>query len=131
MIDFGLVVPDTAPFRRPGNRTGTAAYMAPELIRRRPTDNRVDQFGLGVTCYRTLAGRMPWAVADGGKAAGVAAAARMTAAAAPLAEAAPDLPADACAAVDRGIAVEPDDRWESVAAFREALAASLPPDPRR
>src|SRR5690606_13359387 len=32
LIDFGLVVPNTEPFRAPGNRTGTAAYMAPELI---------------------------------------------------------------------------------------------------
>ena len=32
MIDFGLVVPNTPDFRKPGNRTGTAMYMAPELI---------------------------------------------------------------------------------------------------
>ena len=131
LIDFGLVVPDTAPFRRPGNRTGTAAYMAPELLKRRSTDNRLDQFGLGATCYRVLAGRMPWAGSDDGRPAGAAAAGRMNAAPVPLKEAAPKLPGALCDAVDRSLAVEPSDRWESVADFREALAESLPPDPRR
>ncbi len=28
LIDFGLVVPNTPEFRKPGNRTGTASYMA-------------------------------------------------------------------------------------------------------
>ncbi len=34
LIDFGLAVPNTAAFQRPGNRTGMLQYMAPELIRR-------------------------------------------------------------------------------------------------
>ena len=38
LIDFGLAVPNTPAFHRPGNRTGMLQYMAPELIRReRPT----------------------------------------------------------------------------------------------
>ena len=32
LIDFGLAVPNTPAFRRPGNRTGTVQYMAPELL---------------------------------------------------------------------------------------------------
>ncbi len=32
LIDFGLSVPNTAAFRKPGNRTGTLQYMAPELF---------------------------------------------------------------------------------------------------
>ncbi len=32
LIDFGLTVPNTPAFRRPGNRTGTVQYMAPELL---------------------------------------------------------------------------------------------------
>ena len=42
LIDFGLTVPDKEPFRMPGNRTGTPQYMAPEIVRRRKTDLRVD-----------------------------------------------------------------------------------------
>lgn len=60
LIDFGLAVPDKPEFRKPGNRTGTANYMAPELIRRSPTDNRIDSFSFGVTVYETLTGSLPW-----------------------------------------------------------------------
>src|SRR5205807_10233475 len=51
LIDFGLVVPNTAPFQAPGNRTGTANYMAPELIKRQRTDQRIDIFAYAVTCF--------------------------------------------------------------------------------
>ena len=54
LIDFGLTVPDDGPFRMPGNRTGTPQYMAPEIVRRRATDKRVDIFSFGVTAYRML-----------------------------------------------------------------------------
>jgi serine/threonine protein kinase len=60
LIDFGLAVPNTPTFRRPGNRTGTAAYMAPELIKRAPTDLRLDLFSLGVTVYESFTYQHPW-----------------------------------------------------------------------
>lgn len=64
LIDFGLAVPNTPAFRRPGNRTGTANYMAPELIRRAPTDERIDVFSFGVSMYETLTGGLPWESAE-------------------------------------------------------------------
>lgn len=60
LIDFGLVVPNTPDFRAPGNRTGTAHYMAPELIKRKATDQRIDIFSYAITCYEMYARRMPW-----------------------------------------------------------------------
>jgi len=60
LIDFGLTVPATRPFMLPGNRTGTPNYMAPELVRRQPTDQRVDVFSLGVSAFELLAGELPW-----------------------------------------------------------------------
>lgn len=60
MIDFGLVVPNTPDFRKPGNRTGTASYMAPELIKRQPTDQRLDIFSYAVTCFEMYTKRFPW-----------------------------------------------------------------------
>lgn len=60
LIDFGLVVPNTPEFQRPGNRTGTAAYMAPELIKRQRTDERIDIFSYAVTCFELYTKRHPW-----------------------------------------------------------------------
>ncbi len=60
LIDFGLTVPNTPDFRKPGNRTGTANYMAPELIKRQPTDQRIDVFSYAVTCYEMYTKRHPW-----------------------------------------------------------------------
>jgi serine/threonine protein kinase len=60
LIDFGLAVPNEPEFRRPGNRTGTATHMAPELIKRAPTDQRIDIFSFGVTCYEAYTGAHPW-----------------------------------------------------------------------
>jgi serine/threonine protein kinase len=59
-IDFGLAVPFRPEFCKPGNRTGTKEYMAPELIKRMTTDQRVDLFALGVTAYETFTGTLPW-----------------------------------------------------------------------
>lgn len=62
LIDFGLVVPNTPDFQKPGNRTGTANYMAPELIKRQRTDQRIDIFSFSVTAYEMFTKRLPWDV---------------------------------------------------------------------
>ncbi len=64
LIDFGLTVPATKEFMQPGNRTGTPNYMAPEIVRRRPTDERLDIFSLGVTCYQLCSLELPWPSQD-------------------------------------------------------------------
>jgi len=60
LIDFGLVVPNLPEFQAPGNRTGTADYMAPELIKRNKTDQRIDIYSYGITCYEMYTKRLPW-----------------------------------------------------------------------
>jgi serine/threonine protein kinase len=60
LIDFGLTIPNKPEFCKPGNRTGTTDYLAPELIRRVTTDHRVDLFALGVTAYEVFSNGMPW-----------------------------------------------------------------------
>jgi len=64
LIDFGLTLPATEPFMQPGNRTGTPLYMAPEVVRRRTTDHRLDVFSFGVTAYQLLTWEHPWPVGD-------------------------------------------------------------------
>ncbi len=60
LIDFGLTVPATKPFMQPGNRTGTPNYMAPELVKRQPTDERLDVFAFGITAYELCTFQLPW-----------------------------------------------------------------------
>lgn len=60
LIDFGLTIPFTPAFCQPGNRTGTVDYLAPEVIKRMTTDQRVDLFALGVTAYELFTAALPW-----------------------------------------------------------------------
>jgi len=69
LIDFGLTVPATRAFMQPGNRTGTPNYMAPELVRRHKTDQRLDVFAFGVTAYEICTYELPWIRGADGRAA--------------------------------------------------------------
>jgi len=69
LTDFGLTLPSKPPFTDPGNRTGTPNYMAPELVRRKPTDIRLDVFSFGVTMYELFTRELPWPRGDTGIAA--------------------------------------------------------------
>jgi serine/threonine-protein kinase len=60
LIDFGLTVPARKEFQQPGIRTGTPNYMAPEVVRRKPTDQRIDIFSFGVSMYEMFAFELPW-----------------------------------------------------------------------
>ncbi len=64
LIDFGLTLPATEQFMAPGNRTGTPAYMSPEVSRRRKTDQRLDIFSFGMTAYQLCTFELPWPVSD-------------------------------------------------------------------
>lgn len=60
LIDFGLTVPARKEFQQPGIRTGTPNYMAPEVVRRKPTDHRLDIFAFGVSMYEMFSFELPW-----------------------------------------------------------------------
>lgn len=60
LIDFGLTVPSRKEFQQPGIRTGTPNYMAPEVVRRKPTDHRLDIFAFGVSMYEMFSFELPW-----------------------------------------------------------------------
>lgn len=60
LIDFGLSIPNTPLFCRPGNRTGTLNYMAPELVRRETIDDRIDIFAFGAMAFEFLTDRLPY-----------------------------------------------------------------------
>lgn len=113
LIDFGLSVPDTAAFLQPGNRVGTPDYMAPEVVRRRPIDRRLDVFSFGVTAYEICTGgHTPW---PRGKT-GMAALAHDTA---PIDICThwPDIPSRLAAAVMSCLEAEPERRPPTLARF--------------
>jgi serine/threonine-protein kinase len=64
LIDFGLTLPKKREYMLPGNRTGTPLFMAPEIVRRKPTDERVDIFSLGVSAYQMWTFEFPWPSTD-------------------------------------------------------------------
>jgi serine/threonine protein kinase len=129
LIDFGLVVPNTPAFCEPGNRTGTANYMAPELIKRQRTDQRIDIFSFAVTCYEIWARDLPWPSITGASLEMVLK--RINQKPRDLKELAPEVDSQVATAVMRGLESEPRDRWpsmtEMLAEFREAEKRLTPP----
>lgn len=117
LIDFGLVVPNTADFRKPGNRTGTANYMAPELIRRQPTDQRIDVFSYAVTCFEMYAQRLPWDSAKSLE----AIMQHLNSPPADIRQFAPDIDEEVAAIIMRGLEVDRTARWQSAREMTAAL----------
>ncbi|MFV0443881.1 MAG: serine/threonine protein kinase [Planctomycetaceae bacterium] len=128
LIDFGLVVPNTPPFQAPGNRTGTANYMAPELIKRQRTDQRIDLFSYAVTCYEMVTKRLPWPAADSLE----SVLQHVNNPADDIRQSAPDLDEQVAAAIMKGLERDPQNRWrrvgEMTAEFRSAAKRLGLPD---
>lgn len=110
LIDFGLALPNTPDFRKPGNRTGTANYMAPELIKRQTTDHRIDIFSYAVTCFEMYTKRHPWDAA-------------MTIDAVlqhvnkpplEITTLVPDIDPQIAKAIMKGLERDPNDRWQNI-----------------
>ena len=127
LIDFGLTVPATKEFMQPGNRTGTPLYMAPEVVRRRATDQRVDIFSFGVTCYQLLTFEHPW---PGSETSGLAALNHDTANAVDIFKFRPDLHKQLGALVMQMIRAKPEERLPSMDAFLK-LFRQIPSETHR
>lgn len=117
LIDFGLVVPNTETFQKPGNRTGTANYMAPELIKRQKTDQRIDIFSYSVTCYEMWAKRLPWEAAESFE----AVMQHINAPPDPITEHAPEIDPEIAEVIMKGLAVHPADRWQTMTEIADKL----------
>jgi serine/threonine protein kinase len=117
LIDFGLVVPNTEPFRAPGNRTGTPLYMAPELIKRQKTDERIDIFSFAVSCFEMYSRMMPWPAGDTLE----SVMQHINKSARDIRELVPDLDEGVAAAIMKGLELNPDRRWRSARQMTDAL----------
>jgi tRNA A-37 threonylcarbamoyl transferase component Bud32 len=124
LVDFGIAwARESAALTLAGTSIGTPAYMSPDQAMGRPPDGRSDIYSLGVVLYEMLAGVPPFT----GDQASVMYA-HVHTEPGPLAAARPELPEAVCAAVDRALAKDPEDRYQRAGEFAFALAgaAGLP-----
>jgi serine/threonine-protein kinase len=129
ITDFGIAKSDVAiDLTETGTYVGTARYVAPEQVRGERANARSDVYALGTVLYESLAGHSPFA-ADHDDALALA---RLHRDAPSVRIARPDVSPALEAVVARALAREPRDRYESAAAFADALrrVSSLRSTPR-
>ncbi len=122
IVDFGLaagVSPTDSRLTQRSARMGTPAYMAPEQVRGGSVDPRTDIYSLGIIMYELFTGTTPYHGKDPIEIAfqhveGKPKSPR---------EHAPDLPPVLEAVILKAMAVQPDDRFQSMDTLRETLAA--------
>ncbi|MEA2283712.1 MAG: eukaryotic-like serine/threonine-protein kinase [Solirubrobacteraceae bacterium] len=108
LTDFGVAhLAGDEPLTMTGDVVGTLAYMAPEQAAGERIDDRADLYALALVLYEALAGVNP--VRAGSPA---ATARRVGTVLPPLAAKRPELPRRLCAAIDRALRPDPEDRGE-------------------
>ncbi len=117
LIDFGLVVPNTATFCAPGNRTGTADYMAPELVKRQRTDQRIDIYSYAVTCYQMCANHLPYPQGKNLE----TIVKNLNRPPLDIRQFAPDLSGEIAGIIFKGLEKRPDDRWQTAKEMTDAF----------
>ncbi len=140
VLDFGLAkraagkegeATRTQGLTEAGTVLGTLLYMAPEVLRGEPADARSDLWAVGVMLYEMLCGHLPFA----GKTAFETSSAILRESPAPLPE---RVPAGTRGIIQKCLAKEPGERYQSAVEVRAALeavwsgsAAMAPPLERR
>jgi eukaryotic-like serine/threonine-protein kinase len=107
-----------------GTVFGTPRYMSPEQAAGKTLDHRSDLYAVGIMLFEFLAGRPPFVDAD----AVVVMARHIREAPPPLAAAAPDAPIPPCleAVVQKALAKDPCERWQSADEFERELGQCIP-----
>lgn len=119
LIDFGLTVPAQKEFMQPGIRTGTPNYMAPEVVRRKQTDQRLDIFAFGVSMYEMFAFELPWQKSTGD---GLAAMAHGQSTPIPLEKHFPGLHPEIAKAIHHCLEADPEKRMPSMKNFLASIS---------
>jgi serine/threonine-protein kinase len=129
LTDFGVAraiatAQSTGRFTDTGLSVGTPGYMAPEQASgERHVDARADIYALAVVGYEMLAGVPPFS----GPTAQAILAAHLRDLPPDLHTVRPEVPAGLAAAITRALAKDPAARFQSAAAFRDAVVASAGP----
>ncbi|MEM9187920.1 MAG: protein kinase [Myxococcota bacterium] len=114
VADFGIAS-STLRDRERGAIKGKIPYMAPEQLQGARVDPRADLYALGAVLYEALSGQrtVPDERASIDRV--------RTGEFPPLDAVAPDVPTELAAVVKRALALDPDDRFPTAAAMRQAL----------
>ncbi|EDM77554.1 serine/threonine kinase PKN11 [Plesiocystis pacifica SIR-1] len=100
---------------------GKVAYMSPEQSMGKPVDQRSDLYSLGVVLYELLTGELLFRTRDRLQALELV----RTQPIPPILERAPDLPDELAHIVDKALARDLDERWQSAREMQSALAQYL------
>lgn len=125
VADFGIArVPDST-LTRDGGLLGTPAYSAPECIASGKFSQRSDQFSLAATLYEAVSGQRAFPGEDA-----IAVATRITSEEPPGIADLAGLDPHVDDVLARGLAKDPEARFEDARAFGKALAEALWQSPR-
>jgi protein kinase-like protein len=129
LADFGLakLLQGSSLKSMTGVTTGTPAYMAPEQVTGSRVGPAADRYSLATIAYEMLTGVIPF----DGEALMELLYAQVHRDPVPPSARQPSLTRSVDAVIMRGLAKDPAARWESCAAFVDALSSSLKPSPAR
>jgi eukaryotic-like serine/threonine-protein kinase len=120
VADFGIArnLGDESSITQVGSVLGTAAYLAPEQAHGEEVGPAADLYALGVVTYQLLSGRLPYEAQSLTE----LALKQQREAPALLHKMNPEVTPQLAAAVDRALALDPQDRFANAEAMRSALA---------
>ena len=119
LADFGIAkaISEESSITQVGSVLGTAAYLAPEQATGQEATARSDIYGLGVVTYQLLSGRLPYEAATLTELA-----LKQQREAPPLLDQLnPEVTPELATAVDRALALDPEDRYATAEEMRQAL----------
>jgi eukaryotic-like serine/threonine-protein kinase len=120
LADFGIArATEQSSITQVGSVLGTAAYLAPEQARGEEAGPAADIYALAVVTYQLLAGRLPYEATSLSE----LTLKQQREAPSPLDAVNPEVPPALARAVARGLALDPEGRYESAGAMAEALRA--------
>jgi hypothetical protein len=125
LTDFGLAKSFThsgmSGVTMAGEMAGTLAYMSPEQLRNfRDVKPQSDIYAVGMTAYSLLSGSLALDLTNKSSVNDTIRAI-FEQAAVPLRQRAPHLPTAVCEVIDRALAKDPAQRWQTASAMRNAL----------